>query len=50
MPYDCKDTIDLDAVKARPDQQIDGIDIYVLLCLNLKIIFFSYSLLLLLFL
>lgn len=28
IPYDYKDTIDLDAVKARPDQQIDGIDIY----------------------
>ena len=28
LPYDYKDTIDVNAVKARTDQQIDGIDIY----------------------
>jgi hypothetical protein len=28
MPYDSEDTIDIDAKKARPDQQIDGIDSY----------------------
>ena len=28
MPYDYKDTINVYAIKARPDQQIDGIDFY----------------------
>jgi hypothetical protein len=28
LPYDTKDTISVDAKKARPDQEIDGIDIY----------------------
>lgn len=28
MPYDSKDFIEVDAVKARPDQVVDGIDIY----------------------